>query len=141
MQLVLDRTPISKRTDARTLHDVACYVGASDGDLSARIRELEGEWALERVFEAKAASLSLLGLALGMTVDRRFLALPLAAAAALLQLAFSGWSPPFPLLRTLGLRTAAEIQQEILALRILRGDFIERPVYPESLLAAAEPNY
>ena len=141
MQLALDRTPITKRTDARTLHDVACYVGASDADLTARIRKLEGEWALERVFEAKAGGLTLLGLVLGVTVDRRFFALPLAAAALLLQHAFSGRSAPFPLLRTLGLRTAAEIQQEILALRILRGDFIERPVYPESLLAAAEPNY
>lgn len=141
MQLVLDRTPVAERTHARTLHDVACYVGATDEDLSARIRELEREWAVERVFEAKIASVSLLGLALGVAVDRRFLALPLAAAALLLQHAFGGWSAPFPLLRTLGLRTAAEIQQEILALRILRGDFVDRPVYPESLLAAAESSY
>lgn len=141
MQLVLDRTPITKRTHARTLHDVACYVGATEEDLSDRIRELEAEWAVERVFAAKAATLSLLGLALGVTVDRRFLALPLAASALLLQHAFRGSSVLFPLLRTLDLRTAAEIQQEILALRILRGDFVDRPVYPESLLAAAESNY
>jgi hypothetical protein len=42
-----------------------------------------------------------------------------------------------PVLRRLGVRTAAEIHQEILALRILRGDFLEKPVYPESLLAIA----
>jgi hypothetical protein len=41
------------------------------------------------------------------------------------------------MLRRLGIRSAAEIQQEILALRILRGDFIEQPEYPESLLAVA----
>ena len=33
--------------------------------------------------------------------------------------------PPLPLLRRLGIRTTAEIHQEILALRILRGDFVE----------------
>ncbi len=141
MQLARDRTPITKRTHARTLHDVARHVGASDEELSARIHELEGEWAVERVFEAKAAGLTLLGLALGMTVHRRYFALTVVAAGMLLEHALLGWSTSFSLLRTLGLRTTAEIQQEILALRILRGDFIERPVYPESLLAVAESNY
>ena len=138
---VTGRTRISERTQARTLHDVACFIGASDDALDARIRELEREWAVERVFAAKVAGATLLGLALGTAVDRRFLAIPLLAAGLLLEHALRGWSAPFPLLRTLGLRTVAEIQQEILALRILRGDFIERPPYPESLLAAAESNY
>jgi hypothetical protein len=34
-------------------------------------------------------------------------------------------------------RTAAEIHQEIIALRILRGDFLERVEYPENALASA----
>ena len=79
----------------------------------------------------------LAGLALGIFVDRRFLVLPVAVAAFLLQHALQGWCPPLPLLRRLGVRTTAEIHQEILALRILRGDFIDKPVYPESLLAIA----
>jgi predicted lysophospholipase L1 biosynthesis ABC-type transport system permease subunit len=41
------------------------------------------------------------------------------------------------LLRALGLRTAEEIHEEIIALRILRGDFLERVEYPESALATA----
>ena len=126
-----------QRIQARTLHDVACFFGASDDVLTERIHELEREWDLETALEAKAATMVLLGLALGVAVDRRFLLLPFAAAGFLLQHALQGWCPPLPLLRRLGLRTGAEIDQEILALRILRGDFVEQPAYPETLLAAA----
>jgi hypothetical protein len=127
----------NQRIHARTLHDIARFFGASDVTLSARIRELEREWDFERTLEAGAGSMLLLGLTLGVAVDRRFLAMPFAVAFFLLQHALQGWCPPLPLLRRAGVRTAAEIQQEILALRILRGDFIEQPAYPESLLATA----
>ncbi len=58
-------------------------------------------------------------------------------AAFLLQHALQGWCPPLPLLRRLGIRTAAEIHDEIIALRILRGDFLERVETPERALASA----
>ena len=125
------------RIQARTLHDVTSYFGASEDTLDARIRELESQWNLERTLEANGAALALIGLALGISADRRFLMLTLLASGCLLQHALTGWTPPLPMLRRLGIRSSAEIQQEILALRILRGDFIEKPVYPESLLAAA----
>jgi hypothetical protein len=127
----------NQRIQARTLHDVTSYFSASENELNARIQELEAEWNLERTLEANGAALALIGLALGISSDRRFLALTLLASGCLLQHALSGWSPPLPMLRRLGIRSSAEIQQEILALRILRGDFIEKPVYPESLLAVA----
>jgi hypothetical protein len=125
------------RIQARTLHDVSSYFSADQDTLDSRIRELEAEWNLERTLEANAAGVALIGLALGISADRRFLGLTLLATACLLQHALSGWSAPLPVLKRLGIRSTAEIQQEILALRILRGDFLERPVYPESLLAAA----
>jgi hypothetical protein len=127
----------TQRIQARTLHDVSSFLAASEDTLSARIRALEHEWNIERSFEANAAGLALVGLALGLAADRRFFAVTFLSCACLLQQALSGWSPALPMLRKHGMRTAAEIQQEILALRILRGDFVEKPVYPESLLAAA----
>jgi hypothetical protein len=127
----------NQRIQARTLHDVTRYFGASEQTLTERIHELEREWDIERVLEANAASVALIGLTLGVSADRRFLILPFAVAGFLLQHALQGWCPPLPILRRLGIRTSAEIQQEILALRILRGDFIDKPVYPESLLATA----
>jgi len=128
---------LNDRIQARTLHDVSRFVGADPVFIDERIRELEREWDVERTLEANAASMSLLGLVLGVTVDRRFLILPAAVAAFLLQHALQGWCPPLPLLRRLGIRTSAEIHDEIIALRILRGDFLERVSYPERALASA----
>jgi hypothetical protein len=127
----------NQRIQARTLHGIARYCGADDQALTRRIHELEREWDVERTIEAHAGTLSLLGLVLGVTLDRRFLALPFAVSAFLVMHALEGMYPPLPVIRRLGIRTSDEIHREILALRILRGDFIDRPVYPESLLAAA----
>jgi hypothetical protein len=125
------------RIQARTLHDVSRYIGADPVFIDERLRELEREWDVERTLEANAASLTLLGLGLGLTVNRKFLLLPVVAAAFLLEHAVQGWCPPVSIMRRLGIRTAAEIQEEIIALRILRGDFLERVHYPERALASA----
>lgn len=50
-------------------------------------------------------TLALCGVLLGVTADRRFLALPALVTAFLLQHAVQGWSPPLPVLRRLGIRT------------------------------------
>jgi len=128
---------VNYRIQARTLHDVSRYIGEDPVFIDERIVELQGEWDIERALEANAASVSLLGIALGLFVDRRFFVLPAAVAAFLLQHALQGWCPPLPLLRRLGLRTSAEIHNEIIALRIMRGDFLERVSYPEDALASA----
>jgi hypothetical protein len=125
------------RIQARTLHDVSRYIGADPVFIDQRLRELEREWGVERTLQANAASLALLGLGLGLTLNRKFLLLPAVAAAFLLEHAVQGWCPPISVMRRLGIRTAAEIQEEIIALRILRGDFLERVHYPERALASA----
>ena len=138
-----DRVPLNTSTSSnariqgRTLHDVSRFVGADPFFIDERIRELEREWDVERALEANAASVALAGVALGFTTDRRFFLLPAVAAAFLLQHALQGWCPPLPLLRRLGIRTAREIQDEIIALRILRGDFLERVETPERARGSA----
>jgi hypothetical protein len=131
------RASVNDRIQARTLHDVSRFIGADPVFIDERIDQLEREWDIERTLEANAASVSLIGLGLGLFVDRRFFLLPAAVAAFLLQHALQGWCPPLPLLRRLGLRTSAEIHNEIIALRILRGDFLDRVTYPEDALASA----
>ena len=131
------RSSVNDRIQARTLHDVSRFIGADPVFIDERIGQLEREWDIERTLEANAASVSLIGLGLGLFVDRRFFLLPAAVAAFLLQHALQGWCPPLPLLRRLGLRTSAEIHNEIIALRILRGDFLDRVTYPEDALASA----
>ncbi len=132
---------INHRIQGRTLHDVSRFIGADPVFIDERIRQLQREWDVERTLEANAASLGLAGLALGAFVDRRFLLLPAVVSAFLLQHALQGWCPPLPLLRRLGLRTAREIHDEIIALRILRGDFLERVDTPERALASARNWY
>jgi hypothetical protein len=127
---------VNDRIQGRTLHDVSRFFGADPVFIDQRIQELEAEWDIERALEANAALIALLGVALG-AVDRRFLLLPAAVAAFLLQHALQGWCPPLPLLRRLGIRTSREIHDEIIALRILRGDFLERVESPEGALAHA----
>ena len=131
------RASVNNRIQARTLHDVSRFIGADPVFIDERISQLRREWDIERTLEANAASVSLVGLGLAIFVDRRFLMLPGAVAAFLLQHALQGWCPPLPLLRRLGLRTSAEIHDEIIALRILRGDFLDRVTYPEDALASA----
>ena len=91
--------------------------------IDQRLRELDAEWDTERTLEANAASLSLVGTVLGVTVDKRWLLLPAAVTAFLLQHAVQGWCPPLPILRRLGFRTAREIEIERNALKALRGDY------------------
>jgi hypothetical protein len=131
------RASVNDRIQARTLHDVSRFIGADPVFIDERIHQLHREWDIERTLEANAASASLVGIALGLFLDRRFLLLPAAVATFLLQHALQGWCPPLPLLRRLGLRTSAEIHDEIIALRILRGDFLDRVTYPEVALASA----
>ncbi|TWU23967.1 hypothetical protein Pla52o_18900 [Novipirellula galeiformis] len=91
--------------------------------IDQRLAELDQEWDIERTLEANAAALSLVGLTLGATVDRKWFVFPGVIAAFLLQHAVQGWCPPLPVFRRLGIRTASEIDYERDALKSLRGDF------------------
>ncbi len=101
------------------------YAGATTEEITARLHSLEQEWDVERIIEAQAATATLVGLTLGVSVDRRWLALPAFVAGFLLQHAVQGWCPPLEVLRRLGFRTSYEIDQERYALKALRGDFQE----------------
>ncbi len=114
---------VNDRIRAQMLEQLRQYERADAASISRRIAQLEREWDIERVLEANAASIALLGLALGTTVNRRWFALPAVVAAFLLQHAVQGWCPPLPFFRRAGIRTAAEIHEEIVALKVLRGDF------------------
>lgn len=91
--------------------------------IERRLVELDREWDIERLLETNAASVSLLGLGLGLCVARKFLLLPAMVGGFLLQHALQGWCPPVPLFRRLGVRTQSEIECERYALKALRGDF------------------
>lgn len=125
---VIEHSPARYNEQIRyqTEANIARYA-EDPASINRRLEELEREWDMERLLEANAASLTLAGLALGATVDRRFYWLPAAASGFLLMHALQGWCPPVPLFRRLGVRTASEIDHERYALKAMRGDFRQVP--------------
>ena len=71
--------------------------------------------------------MGLLGLTLGIAVDKRFLLLPAFVSTMLLVHATHGWYPLLPLFRRIGVRTQAEIDRERYGLKAIRGDFTALP--------------
>ncbi len=98
------------------------YFAQRSEEIDVRLEELEREWDIERLLEANAGALSLMGLTFGVMRTRWYLVSAL-AAAFLLQYAVQGWCPPASLFRRLGIRTSREINHERYALKALRGDF------------------
>ncbi|EDL59506.1 DUF2892 domain-containing protein [Gimesia maris] len=110
---------IRRETEER----VAILAAAGREAIDQRLNELNREWDIERTLEANAATLSLAGLTLGATINRKWFLFPGIISAFLLQHAVQGWCPPLPVFRRLGIRTASEIDYERYALKALRGDF------------------
>lgn len=117
-------TKVNRRIELQTLERIER--AARDPDKAdARLRELDREWDVERVLELNASLLALTGVALGATIDRRWLWLSAAVCGFLAQHAVQGWCPPLPILRRLGVRTQREIEVERQAIKLLRGDYRE----------------
>jgi hypothetical protein len=111
------------KIDRRAVNRIYKYRTLSKDELSERLDKLYKEWDIERALEVNAASLAVTGILFGIFGSKRWLFLPVAAASFLLQHGIQGWCPPITLLRSLGYRTRQEIDEEIYALKALRGDF------------------
>jgi hypothetical protein len=113
-------------TEAQLRLGRAAASGSSD-DLTRQVAQLDYEWDFDRVLETEASLMGLIGLALGVTLDKRLLVLPGVVATMMLLHASHGWYPLLPLFRRLGVRTRNEIDQERYGLKGLRGDFAALP--------------
>jgi hypothetical protein len=96
---------------------------AGPSEIDRRLAQLDEEWDVERIIEVLAPTGTLVWLAMGLRVKRKLLAIPVLIQGFVLFHALKGWLPPLALLRWLGFRTTAEIDQERNALKALRGDF------------------
>jgi len=114
---------VNQEIQRQTEQRVARCAAAGPDAIARRLTELDREWDIERTLEANAASASLVGIALGASLHRKWFVLPAAVAAFLLQHAIQGWCPPLPVFRRLGFRTQSEIDYERYALKAIRGDF------------------
>ena len=103
---------INRSIDRQTSRNIEHYRIAGQNEISRRLRELEREWDIERMLELSASTMALAGLILGVTKDRRWLAVPGVVFSFLLQHSVQGWCPPLPIFRALGFRTRQEIDHE-----------------------------
>ena len=110
---------VNREIDRRTISNIRRYANSSEEVINRRIAELDQEWDIERALEANASAVALTGLLLGLTVNRKWLALPTVVLSFLLQHSLQGWCPPLPLLRRLGIRTRGEIDREKYELKAL----------------------
>jgi hypothetical protein len=117
------RAEINERIRRDTEARLSWLAGAGPQAVDQRLAELDREWDVERYVETLAPSISLAGLVLGVTTNRKWLLAPAIVQTFFLQHALQGWCPPVPVLRRLGVRTMDEINEERFALKALRGDF------------------
>ena len=73
---------VNRKLRETTIESLRSYVGAERATIDARIEQLRKEWDVERTLEANASAIALAGLALGIGVDRRWLALPVSSQAS-----------------------------------------------------------
>jgi hypothetical protein len=112
-----------QKIDERIEGSIRFHASQGSSVISRRIEELDREWSVERWLETNASALAFSGTLLGLTVNRKWLVVPLMVTGFLFQHAVQGWCPPLPILRQMGVRTRSEIDREKFALKALRGDF------------------
>lgn len=102
---------------------IQLYRGQDSDLITKRLSELDREWDTERTLQTNFAVLSLLGVTLAATVNKRWALLSIGVPAFMVQHALQGWCPPLAVLRRKGFRTTKEINEERFALKSFRGDF------------------
>ncbi len=122
-----------------TIDNLASLEDAEEEALTRRIQNLNNEWDMERFVEARAALCVMTTSLFGLSKNKYWSFLTMVAGTFLLQHALIGWCPTAPIMRKMGIRTAEEINQEKMALKMLRKDFAHvKAKDAEELLQAVE---
>jgi hypothetical protein len=119
--------PVNEKLDTDARLRLRAAASASSDELTRRITQLDVEWDFDRTVETEASVMGLVGLGLGMAVNKRLLVMPAFVATMLLLHATHGWYPLLPVFRRIGVRTQDEIDRERYALKAMRGDFTAIP--------------
>jgi hypothetical protein len=130
---------VNQKIEQAMRERIVAYASKTRVEITMRIKELEQEWDIERMLEANAAAVSVTGFVFSNFFGRKWLLLPALALPFLFMHAVQGWCPPVPALRRFGARTRREIDAEIYAMRLLRGDF-DLTDRTQRALKAVEPD-
>jgi hypothetical protein len=112
-----------RQLDAAMERRVRLYASQPAEVITERIAELRREWSIERYLQVNIAAVGITTATLAATRNRKWGFVTFAGLAFFLFHAVEGFDPPLPALRKAGLRSRAEINREVYALKILRGDF------------------
>jgi hypothetical protein len=105
---------------------LACLADAGPQAIEDRLAELELEWTAGRMTKAAMGVLIVCGLILGL-LNPWWLILPAAGGILLLSYLFGRTSWLGKFFHMMGFRTGSEVDQEKMALKVLRGDFRHLP--------------
>lgn len=108
---------VNQKIDKCTKENIERYSNESRETVRDRIGKLNEELDIEQALKLTSAANVLIGIGLGLTVNRKWLLLGAISSAFLIQHSIQGWCPPLPVLRRLGVRTRDEINEEIGALK------------------------
>lgn len=107
---------------------LACLADAGPESIETRLAELEREWTAGRATKAVIGVLIVAGFGLTVMLDSPWwLSLPAIGGLFLLQYLFSRTSWLGKVFHEMGFRTGFEVDQEKMALKVLRGDFRHLP--------------
>ena len=94
--------------------------GRNPEAIQNRIQELEKEWDLERVYELNSTFSELDGTLLGKILNKNHTKLPFSTITVLTQEKGESWNAPISHFKSLGYRSAEEIEAEKQALKALK---------------------
>src|SRR5262245_44285753 len=106
---------------------LACIADAGPQAIEDRMAELDREWTAGRATKATIGVLLVTGFALTALLSPWWLVMPTIGGFFLLQYLFSRTSWLGLAFREMGFRTGFEVDQEKVALKVLRGDFRHLP--------------
>jgi hypothetical protein len=106
---------------------LACLADAGPQAIEDRMTALDREWTAGRVTKAVIGVLIVAGFALTALLGPWWLILPAVSGVFLLQYLFTRTSWLGKMFHEMGYRTGFEVDQEKMALKVLRGDFRHLP--------------
>lgn len=123
-QQVIDRREKEIR---RRMEQNLAYYSAHHDEIDERLRELDQEPTVESVLLGAGSAATITGVCLSFLRGRLWLLVPVVAQYFAIEHLRRGTCTPMRLLRALGVRTRAEVEEERYALKLIRGDFQELP--------------
>lgn len=129
---------VNYRIRNESILNLSIYKNCTEEEITERLKMLRFEWDTERVLEANASSLVLVSSILGLKFSKCWFWVTGSVSLFLLWHALTGWCPPVPIIRRMGVRTAEEINNERIVLKMIRKDFKNKPNNIADMLKVAE---